>query len=243
MNDINNIDRKDSPHNWYANKQASHKPVRQNPIHCVAPTSEHGPKAVIEAVDKLDDVVSKERASLKPAKEAYVHDPKVTNKMMKKVADRVHKLPTMSAKDKAKTKQIVLAIRSARSTASHHAANSLRHAHVKSSGWQKIDPIASLANAIDKFSRLNVRVLTGGSKLKVELIRLAWAAYADLEINGFDNAHYIESQIPMDERQEIADDGCNVGTGFNNEEYVEAYRYMHDDSTGAWNLSVSQGEG
>ncbi len=114
---------------------------------------------------------------------------------------------TIAKADQGKVKNIIIATRSAHAVAKprkghkHGGANSLRHAYTRKHGFQRIDPIAALSNAIDKFSRLNPAVLKGGQALKDHLIARAWIAYAALEVDGLDNAHFTETQLPTDDRR------------------------------------------
>ena len=192
--------------------------------------TEAGMVQVTADMVKLSKQTSDDRSKLKP-----LHVKRSAGELMQirepayyldTLADKVHKVPKMVASDKVKCKGLLLALGNAHRSAGCHLANTLHNVKSKRNDWEKIDRIGALANAIDKFGRLNPKVLKGGDALKAQLIDLAWIAYADLEANGYDNAHFIETQIPMDERMDIADDGCNVGSGFNNEEYKRELRYM-----------------
>lgn len=129
-----------------------------------------------------------------------------------------------AATDKRKCAAFVTAIRSA--LAQRLTANSLHHVKSKGETVRK-DRIGSLANAIDKFGRLNPKVLKGGDALKQALIAQAWNAYAVLEVEGIDNAHFTETQLPVDDRR----NPCNKESeqGFNNPHYIAAYETAHDD--------------
>lgn len=139
---------------------------------------------------------------------AVEHGNKVSNSnhILDKVADLGMVWPVMTSQDKHRTKAIVVAIKSALQSADHHLANT---SHWVRSGdtWVSKDRLGSLTNAIAKFEKLNAGVLDGGVKLKTALIELAWLAYAKLEVNGTDNAHFVQWDVPADEtgREDIYD--------------------------------------
>ena len=122
-----------------------------------------------------------------------------------------------SPTDRSKCKGIILAMRAAAASGNNRLANSFHWVASKRSGFERIDRIGSLSNAIDKFQRLNPAVLKGGQTLKDAIIAQAWNAYAILENSGLDNASYSETQIPMDERRDIARN--DDMQGFRNECY------------------------
>ena len=117
---------------------------------------------------------------------------------MTTLAGATHKALKVSKRDQAKCKPIILATRSAKASASNKLANSLHHVRSGAEFVRK-DRIGSLANAIAKFSKINPKALTGGQKLKDKLLKRAWTAYAMLELQGLDNAHYAETTLPANE--------------------------------------------
>jgi hypothetical protein len=133
------------------------------------------------------------------------------------LADDPAKAPKLGKRDAAKAKALITAIRSARQSASHHLANSSHWVQSKRTGWERIDRIGALTNAIERWTRISPKALTGGAKVQQALLDLAWVAYADLEVHGYDNAHYMEANIPADERMEIADDGHDIKGAYLND--------------------------
>ena len=58
-----------------------------------------------------------------------------------------------------------------------------------------------LADAIERLGKLSPDALDGGQDLIDEVTGILWSAYAKCEAVGLDDAHYLQSDIPCDDRQ------------------------------------------
>lgn len=139
---------------------------------------------------------------------------------IKQLADTKITFPKMVQADRLKTKGIRTAINAAYLNGVKHLANT-HHWTRTNQGFKPKDRLAALTNAIDKFSRLNPAVLKGGQALKDAVIAEAWTAYAKLEIDGQDNAHFTETMIPCQVDGLEADDDSLQG--FNNPDFIWAH--------------------
>lgn len=118
---------------------------------------------------------------------------------LKVAADLGMVWPPMSKADAAKCRKYINGVKRAVGISKHGQANS---AHWKSihGEYKNLDEIATLANHINRLTKMNAAVFDGGEDLKSALIELGWLAYAKLEYYGLDNAHYQQADLPCDER-------------------------------------------
>ncbi len=124
--------------------------------------------------------------------------PITTDTLMRTIVDAAPvKLGRIGKRDAAKIKRVLSAIATAHQHAKGHAANS-GHWVRDREGFNHIDRLGSLANAIAAFDKMRPAALNKGQALKDAVLTLAWQAYADLEVNGLDNAHFTETAIPVD---------------------------------------------
>ena len=65
------------------------------------------------------------------------------------------------------------------------------------------DRLLDIMRAIDKVSKLSDQALDGGADLRDRVINHFWLVYSKVEMHGTDNAHWIESDIPCDDRNRI----------------------------------------
>lgn len=94
---------------------------------------------------------------------------------------------TMTRRDAAKVGPILTKVRGA--MARMYRGNTLR--------------VATIQNAIERVSKLKPESLDGGQQMLDDLTGCLWHCYTLVEMHGTDDAHWLESGIPCDDRNHL----------------------------------------